>query len=157
MKAATVTVQVQTYLNDGPGRFLGYEPGDRLYQGPTVTVEVDSPEWYGALDAVWAVGNRMAQGVNGQEWPSYVRSLSVGDVLTIRIFPGGPVLAWGIARIGFEAIGQVKDAVSVGSLAVESERQAWALAVSMSEFGRVNERGAFGPPATSREEAGLPA
>lgn len=151
-------VTITTYLNDGPGRFFAYEPGDRLYQGPTLTVDVpDSPEWMGALDAAWAIGNRMGVDANGQEWPSYVRSLSAGDVLTIRIFAGGPVLAWGVAHFGFDAIGQVKDAVSVGSLAVESERQAWALAVSMSEFGRVNERGAFGPPATSREEAGLPA
>ncbi len=157
MKAATVTVTIQTWLNDGPGRFQGYEPGDRLYQGPAIVVEVpDSPEWHGALDAAWAVGNRMAVGLNG-EWPSYVRSLSAGDVLTIQPFPGGPRIAWGIARFGFEAIGAMKDAVSVGPLAVESERQAWALAVSVSEFGRVNERGAFGPPATSREEAGLPA
>jgi len=153
---ATLTVTIQTWLNDGPGRFTAYEPGDRLYEGPTITVEVpDSPEWYGALDAAWAIGNRMGQGVNGQEWPAYVRSLCAGDVLTIRIFPGGPVLTWSIERIGFRAIGQMKDAVSVGPLALESERQAWALAVSVSEFGRVSDRGAFGPPARSLEEAGL--
>ena len=147
-------VQVQTWLNDGPGRFRAYEPGDKLYQGPVVTIEVDADQlvdtkWVQALDRTWVVGNRMDADADNLPWPSYVRSLSSGDVLTLRPFQGGPVLTWGIEAIGFRALGVMKDVASV------DEPQSFALAVSVSEYGKVSDRGAFGPPAKSEAEAGL--
>lgn len=162
---ASTTFQVQTYLNDGPGRFRAYEPGDRLYAGPAVNVTVDhgvrphsihgttrkTPDsmQHEALDLTWAIGNREMPDATGQDWPRFVRSLSAGDVLAIRLFDGGPVVAWGIESFGFKALGTIRDVVDVNTPAD------FALQVSLSEYGKVNERGAFGAPATSLEEAGL--
>lgn len=147
------TVEVQTFINDGPGRFMGYEPGDKLYPGPVLQVRIldDGNDLnHRLLDLAWAIGNRQGVDAFGEAWPSWVRSLSVGDVLAIRAFAGGPLVAWGVDSFGFKALGAIKDAVSVGPLAVESERQAWALAVSLSEFGRQHEH-PFGAPVAPSE------
>src|SRR4030095_11987452 len=81
-----MTLQVKTFVNDGPGRFFGYEPGDLLIEGPVLTVAVDTaPSEIEVVtaEAAFVIGNRMAAGLNGPQWPSNVRSMSVGDVVII--------------------------------------------------------------------------
>lgn len=131
------TITIATYLNDGPGRFFEYQPGDRLHVGPRVTL--DAPDEASALDVAWNVGNRQPDsGVvdiqwagDHDEWPSFVRSLSAGDVLVIG------ETAWAVAHVGFVIIDGADLARSIGPDAVESDR------------------GSFGRPAMSRAEAGL--
>lgn len=36
-----VVMKVRSFLNDGPGRFWRYAPGDRLYEGPAIVVAAD--------------------------------------------------------------------------------------------------------------------
>ena len=89
-------MRVQTYINEGPGMFTGYEAGDLLLKGPLVYLDEsrvvtgtprDAKEaedidvmW---LEHVWAIGNRMGADHEAVRWPSNVRSLSVGDVAVI--------------------------------------------------------------------------
>jgi len=120
-------MRVKTYLNDGPGRFWDYQPGDRLHVGPEViipdarTAPSGTPE-YAGLDITWAVGNRMDRawvtwaGLGGAEWPTFVRSLSAGDVLVIG------ETAWSVAPEGFRVIDSADLARSLGPDAVEDPR-----------------------------------
>lgn len=142
-----VRVEVRTYLNDGEGRFSEYQSGDRLYPGPVVTIDLDPGERshpllgrvarsqagfeYTALDRAWSIGNRQEPDSLDVSWPSYVRSLSMGDVLAIG------ELAWSVATFGFTLLTTDDLVRSLGQDAVD------------------NSRGTFGPPATSRAEAGL--
>lgn len=109
-----VEMEVRAFLNAGPGMFWRYAPGDALKPGPVVRLALDDaarpdpllgsvslpPEAleHAALDRAWAVGNRMGADDAGAEWPSDVRSLSVGDVLAIG------EAAWSVAMFGFEAL-----------------------------------------------------
>jgi hypothetical protein len=63
---------------DGAG-FRGYQP-----HHPVATVgyfDVSAPDAIHAADIMFAIGNREGRDSEGREWPSDVRSLSVGDVL----------------------------------------------------------------------------
>lgn len=133
---------IQTFLNDGPGRFSEYQSGDRLYAGPVVLIEVDEDVRphaflghtrkshdsmvFEALDKAWAVGNRMEVDSDAQVWPSTVRSLSSGDVVVINF--DGHQAQWAVSPVGFTAI-------TVGELTL-----------SLSPESNVSDRGAFGPP-----------
>jgi hypothetical protein len=129
---------VKTYLNDGPGRFFEYQPGDRLHVGPEVMVpDAVAHDEDGALAIAWAVGNRMQEawvrwaGTGARDWPSFVRSLSAGDVLVIG------ETAWAVAHVGFDRI------------------DTDALERSLSSDAAVDApREPFGPPARSAAEAG---
>ena len=88
--------RVRTFVNDGPGRFFGYESGDILSEGPTLVLTAADERT--ALDAAWMVGNREGVDDDFQRWPADIRSLSVADVLVI-----GEV-AWQVARFGFSTI-----------------------------------------------------
>lgn len=101
-------LRVQTYINGGPGMFMGYEKRDLLVTGPVVVLDetrvVTGPNssaqdvdvmW---LEHVWAIGNRMGRDHEGNEWPSGVRSLSMGDVAVIG------ETAYSIAVVGWDPI-----------------------------------------------------
>ena len=80
--APIMQVKVQTYINLGPGIFRGYRDGlDKLEAGPQLTISGEDENII--AEAVFAVGNRMGADDNGQRWPSGVRSISVGDVITV--------------------------------------------------------------------------
>jgi hypothetical protein len=75
-------VPVQTYINMGPGAFYGYRDGlDLLEPGPVVSAEGEDENII--AEHVFAIGNRMEADLDGQQWPSQVRSISVGDVIVI--------------------------------------------------------------------------
>jgi len=93
---------IATYINSGPGRFDAYETGDLLTNGPIVRLAADTE--HAALDRVWTIGNRMDP--ETYEWPDFIRSLSVGDVLAVKpegTFPV-PVHYFAVASFGFDAI-----------------------------------------------------
>ena len=79
-------MKAQTYLNEGEGRFWRYTRDDLLVTGPEVEIPDDAVRELGettVAEAIWAVGNRVGADVSGVEWPSNVRSLSVGDVMVV--------------------------------------------------------------------------
>jgi hypothetical protein len=119
-------MRIKTYLNEGPGMFWKYQPGDRLAAGPTVTLADTTPADFPGLtpeqidfevaDRVWIVGNKQVADHAGDWWPRTVRSLSVGDVLIIG------EAAYAVASVGFEPV------------------ERFALDVSLSEYAKPNER-----------------
>lgn len=123
---------IGTFLNDGDGRFWGYEESDRLVAGPALDVEADSLDE--ALDIAWRIGNRM---YGSFSWPSNVRSLSVGDVLLIL---DSPMVAYAIESVGFKATSAeaVLRSVAYGKV---SERGGSAMVCSECWERRVAARG----------------
>lgn len=109
-KVGSMDFTVTAFVNEGPGRFFAFAPGDTLVHAGTYTFEAESPE--AALNLIWEVGNRMAVDANGTEWPPTVRSLSVGDVLVV----GDDV--WSVAPVGFDPVPAA--AWEVGLLYVEA-------------------------------------
>jgi hypothetical protein len=97
------TYSLTALVNEGEGIFDGFREGqpgftatDFLAPVPgTFHVEAESAE--AALEVMWAVGNRQGPDSYGRQWPSTVRSMSVGDVLVVK---GHGV--WKCARMGWE-------------------------------------------------------
>lgn len=76
--------QVRVLINDGPGRFWRYAgDGDRLTGGAFMLV--DGATAGEACDKAFHVGNRMSLDATGREYPKGQRSVSVGDVLALRL------------------------------------------------------------------------
>lgn len=70
----------QAFTNETDGsRFFRFNDGDLVRFAGSVTVEAETVEE--AREVAWMVGNREAVDANGQRWPFFVRSLSVGDLL----------------------------------------------------------------------------
>lgn len=75
----SVTVEI----NDHPlGMLHGYGPDDPLVPIGRAFV-ISEADVDAAVDAMWTIGNRQGQDDDGQEWPSGVRSVSVGDVIAV--------------------------------------------------------------------------
>jgi hypothetical protein len=110
--------RIKTYINEGPGMFWKYQPGDRLVAGPDLDLgaATEGRDEETIAEMVYAIGNRMGLDANGKAWPRTVRSLSVGDVVVIG------ESAWAVAMAGFEQI------------------ERFALDVSLSEYAKPNER-----------------
>lgn len=91
-------------MNDTHGsRFFAFHDGDDMYYGGTITVEADNVN--DAMNAAYAVGNRMQPDANGNDWPHIIRSLSVGDVLVLGSATAGDnPAAWSVADFGFVAL-----------------------------------------------------
>jgi hypothetical protein len=96
---AKVQVQVSAFTNETTGsRFFAFNRGDHFTFAGTYVVEIDDAEygtpegWSKVDEKLYEIGNREGADANGQVWPFFVRSLSVGDVLLIgRV---GSVLGW---------------------------------------------------------------
>jgi hypothetical protein len=93
---------VATLINEGEGRFFAYDEGDRLVPGPVLTVDADSLE--GAAEKAFAVGNRQGVDAVGNNWPNTVRSLSVGDVVTITTDDTPSALSYACGSFGWKSI-----------------------------------------------------
>jgi len=61
----------------------GYEPSHKLATVGYFDIETPHDDFNEAAEAMFAIGNREGTDLNGQEWPSDVRSLSVGDLLFV--------------------------------------------------------------------------
>lgn len=91
---------VKVLLNEGRGRFFGYESDDKLVPvDEEFTFFADTPEV--ALDKVWSVGNKMSEDDEGNLYPPMRRSLSVGDVL---VFTGGSNKVWTVEPFGWKEL-----------------------------------------------------
>lgn len=78
------TYLVTPLINIGASNFTGFTPEHPLSYDPRLMLTVEADDVEAAGSAAFKVGNRMAADANGREWPSDVRSLSVGDVLVIE-------------------------------------------------------------------------
>jgi voltage-gated potassium channel Kch len=106
------------------GMSYGYQPGH-----PVATVgyyDVEAADWTLAAEAAYAIGNRMGADTEGQEWPSDVRSLSVGDVLYVSRNSDSAYKILAVARAGWTEIEQPKDHLQVelaGTEATSREKE----------------------------------
>lgn len=97
------------YVNvtPGPDHWAGWVSGHALAEvqpesGPE-TWTVWASTRAEAVEKMFTVGNRMAPDAAGREWPSDVRSLSVGDVVTL--IPRGPGLhTFACERMGWREL-----------------------------------------------------
>jgi len=120
-------MKVRALLNEGPGMFWRYQPGDRLVEGPTIVLadhavaaiteglSVEQAD-HAIADAIWPIGNKQVPDSIGNFWPRTVRSLSTGDVLIIG------EAAYAVASAGWTMV------------------DPFALSVSLSDMARPNER-----------------
>jgi hypothetical protein len=116
----TVTAYVNV-AEDSAGRptgmLDGYKPGDKLARVGTVgefQVEVPArppsefPSASSVFEKVFEIGNRMAADLDGNTWPSDVRSMSVGDVIEVRPYraplASQPVAIMACDKVGWTAI-----------------------------------------------------
>ncbi|MFE0778404.1 hypothetical protein [Streptomyces sp. NPDC058861] len=102
---------VTAYVNVGTFPFFGYQSGDPVAEVTTVD---NTPlrlafttdrvtDTHAAADAAFVVGNREACDDQGQDWPTDVRSLSVGDVLEVTA-PDGTTTHLSVDSVGFSQI-----------------------------------------------------
>lgn len=98
---------ITPYMNESEYHFGGYLPGHTVQEVMAFDVLATSP--LRAAEQMWTIGNRMGADVHGAEWPTNVRSLSVGDVL--KVFehdytkPHGPTW-YAVASFGWDEIAE---------------------------------------------------
>lgn len=99
---------VHAYVNCDRDNFSGLQPAHTLAEDGDLVFEVKGWDAIKAAKELWTVGNRMGCDIHGKEWPSDVRSLSVGDMLKIRPSDTGvegySVRIYAIAKFGFDEI-----------------------------------------------------
>jgi hypothetical protein len=89
---------VAALINSGEGRFWKYEEGtDKLTHEVTIRIKADDID--AALNRAFEIGNRIGYDYEDNRWPSYVRSLSTGDVLLVDA--NGSTSFYTIESIGF--------------------------------------------------------
>ncbi len=97
MTLYTVTV----YVNVDPDfHFQELRPTDQIALVGEFTVLAADPQ--GAANAMWPVGNKMERDSKGNDYPRDVRSLSVGDLLSIR--DGREQTHYAVASFGWTVI-----------------------------------------------------
>jgi len=89
----------------------GYQPAHPVATVDYYDVEADS--WTAAAEAMFAIGNRVACDLHGKEWPSDVRSLSVGDVLYVSRNSDSAVQIVACASVGWVEIDLPADRLQV--------------------------------------------
>ncbi|MFE8940992.1 hypothetical protein ACFYNX_26345 [Streptomyces sp. NPDC007872] len=102
---------VTAYVNVGPFPFFGYQSGDPVAEVTTtdntplrLTFTTDRvTDTDAAANAAFVVGNRQAYDDQGQDWPTDVRPLSVGDVLEVTA-PDGTTTHLSVDSVGFSQI-----------------------------------------------------
>ena len=76
------TFYSSTLLN-GTSCFQPYTEGDALAYDARTVLQVEADSMVGALNRIFAIGNRQGRDAFGREWSSDIRSISVGDVIHI--------------------------------------------------------------------------
>ncbi len=89
-------------------RFSAYQPGHRMFTTTALFTTVVADTVEEALDKVWVWGNKMSVEA-GRQYPAETRSLSVGDVVTVRDISTTEITSYAVASIGFDKIPEVAD------------------------------------------------
>lgn len=82
---------ITAYVNVSDDSFLGWKPSH-----PVALVDrfqVEAADVHQAAEAMFTIGNRMDVDQDSRKWPSDVRSLSVGDLVEVRIERSSTFLA----------------------------------------------------------------
>lgn len=84
-----IRYEVRALVNVGDGNFFGYQPLHPMAEvtsidGEVLEFEVDAVDPLHAAAWMWVIGNKQGTDNNGREWPLDIRSLSVGDMVTVR-------------------------------------------------------------------------
>lgn len=77
---------VTAFVNVDRDNFFGYQSTHPIAEVATFAVKAETAEH--AASEMFAIGNRMWCALDGQAWPSDVRSISVGDLLKVRAADG---------------------------------------------------------------------
>jgi hypothetical protein len=103
-----VIYTVTPWLNVSPhAMFSGYRPSDFVATAPDLKLRVDGNAPEHAAGKTFAIGNRHGSDLDDRFWPADVRSVSVGDVLTIEWWSAeGPsrVEHFAVERLGFKVV-----------------------------------------------------
>lgn len=120
---------VTAYVNVAEHSFFGWKPTHPIAKVDTFRVKATDPlhaldSYFGGL---WAIGNRMACDLGGKEWPSDVRSLSVGDVAKVYTppcheHPKGKVAWHATASVGWTEITEPAHIVPIEGTSATSRR-----------------------------------
>jgi len=75
---------VKAYVNVGEDNFHGLKPRDPIALVDEFAISDESPEC--AAHTMWIIGNRMGDDIGyvGKPYPRDVRSLSVGDLISVK-------------------------------------------------------------------------
>jgi hypothetical protein len=93
---------VTVYLNLSEDNFFGLNPEHALATDHDLQLWVTAADTEAAADAAFAIGNRMATDDRGLRWPADVRSVSVGDLLTVVGQTG--TVSCAVASVGFDIV-----------------------------------------------------
>lgn len=110
---------IMVALNDRPQAMLnGYKAGDPLVPVGRALV-VDAVDDAAALEAAFALGNRFGADRNEQQWPSGVRSVSVGDVVELRHLSGRSRFA--VEPLGWKPLAKSTNSLTLFDLVMEAK------------------------------------
>lgn len=79
-----------------PGQSLAFDEND-------TSLVVKASDELHAAEAAFGIGNRMGVDMTGRKWPSYVRSLSVGDVVLVSSWKNA-AKAFAVAPLGWTEV-----------------------------------------------------
>ena len=96
-------------VNVGAHNFDGYTPAAPLaevtdHTGTPIDFHVDATDPILAAEAAFVIGNKMGPDVRGVEYPRDVRSLSVGDLVTLRNVDTGELTILACAGLGWKPL-----------------------------------------------------
>lgn len=108
MGTASATFHVEAYVNVDRECFFGLRPEHDIALVDTFEIKASGDQE--AAGFMWTIGNKMSCDIHGKEWPSDVRSLSVGDVLRVKLgpchqYPEGHISVLGCASFGWDDLG----------------------------------------------------
>lgn len=75
---------VEVLINVGDDNFAGFQYEHPLATAPDLRLRVRAEDAREAAERAFFVGNRMGPDEDGHNWPSDVRSVSVGDVAIVK-------------------------------------------------------------------------
>lgn len=93
---------VTVFVNVGEGNFFGYKPNAPMAMVDVFSIDAADP--LAAANEAWVVGNKEGKDAAGKSYPYDVRSLSTGDMLTIRDSETGAMTIVSVDSFGFGEI-----------------------------------------------------
>ena len=106
--------------------FMEWTPGDPLVTAKDLAgFRVTASDEFEAAEKMFAVGNRVESDAYGEQWPTYVRSVSVGDVVRLTYSENGERVTKDLAvgRIGFFEVTGAPSVVIVKSVLDQGTRR----------------------------------
>lgn len=96
------TTHIVTCLINCDTDFRQYRDGNRLAYDTALVLTIEAKDADDAANQAFEIGNRIKPDAEGKQWPSWCRSLSVGDVLIVAEWEHVKDVA--VAPLGFTEI-----------------------------------------------------